>query len=88
MICGAQIRAARALLGWSADHLAEQVGVTRQTIQRLEHHDGVPPSRSQTLLDIQSAIEFAGVEFIGAPDDKPGVRLLRSTKSHQTLLER
>ena len=81
MIVGAQIRAARALLNWSADDLATKIGITRQTIQRLEQHDGVPPSRSQTLDEIQRTLEAAGVEFIGTPDDKPGVRLLRSTKS-------
>lgn len=75
MICGAQIRAGRALLGWSAEVLATRVSVTRQTILRLEQHDGVPPSRSQTLDDIQKTFEAAGVEFIGSPDDRPGVRL-------------
>lgn len=76
MICGAQIRAARALLGWSAEVLATRVSVTRQTILRLEQHDGVPPSRSQTLDDIQKTFEAAGVVFIGSPDDRPGVRLI------------
>jgi hypothetical protein len=57
-----------------------RLGVTRQTIQRLEQHDGVPPSRSQTLEDIQRAFESAGVEFIGSPDDGPGVRLVRKTR--------
>jgi transcriptional regulator with XRE-family HTH domain len=80
MIGGAQIRAARALLNWSAGALAEAVGVTRQTIQRLEQHDAVPPSRSQTLDEIQRAFEAAGVEFIGSPDDTPGVRLVRRDK--------
>jgi len=69
MICGAQIRAARGLISWSAEVLAERVGVTRQTIQRLEQHDGLPPSRSQTLDEIQRAFEAAGVEFIGSPDE-------------------
>ncbi len=80
MICGAQIRAARALLSWSAEALAEKVGVTRQTIQRLEQVDCVPPSRAQTLEEIQRAFEGAGVEFMGSPDDSPGVRLAGGTK--------
>jgi transcriptional regulator with XRE-family HTH domain len=79
MIGGRQIRAARGLLGWSATTLADRSGVTRFTIQRLEQHDGVPPSRSQTLEDIQRAFEAAGVEFTGTPDDGPGVRLVRRT---------
>jgi transcriptional regulator with XRE-family HTH domain len=81
MICGAQIRAARALVNWSAAELAKRSGVTRFTIQRLEQHDAVPPSRSQTLEEIQRAFESAGVEFIGSPDDAPGVRLVRVPKA-------
>ena len=50
-------------------------GVTRNTILRLESHDDVPPSRSQSLIDLRKAFEAAGVEFIGTPGDGPGVRL-------------
>jgi ribosome-binding protein aMBF1 (putative translation factor) len=74
VITGAQIRAARGLLGWSASDLATKSGTTRFTVQRLEQHDGIPPSRSQTLADLQRAFEEAGVEFIGTPE-QPGVIL-------------
>jgi hypothetical protein len=74
MITGAQIRAARGLLKWTAKDLADHSATNRFTIQRLEQSDGIPPSRSQTLADIRRAFEEAGVEFIGSPDDKPGVR--------------
>ena len=77
MITGGQIRAARALLRWSAQDLADSAGVGIQTIKRFEAVDGVPPSRSATLLDVQSALVAAGVEFIGSPEDAPGVRLRR-----------
>ena len=75
MITGAQIRAARGLKGWTAAELASISGTNRFTIQRLEQSDGVPPSRTQTLLDIKAAFEAAGIEFIGTPEDNPGVRL-------------
>ena len=75
MITGAQIRAARGLKGWSAAQLAEVSGTNRFTIQRLEQSDGVPPSRTQTLLDIKAAFEAAGIEFIGTPNEGPGVRI-------------
>ena len=75
MLSSAQIRAARGLLKWTAAELAEQSGTNRFTIQRLEQSEGVPPSRSQTLIDIKRAFEEAGVEFIGTPDNGPGVRL-------------
>ena len=75
MLSSAQIRAARGLLKWTAADLAERSGTNRFTIQRLEQGEGVPPSRSQTLIDIKRAFEEAGVEFIGTPDNGPGVRL-------------
>jgi transcriptional regulator with XRE-family HTH domain len=78
MLTGLQIRAARAALGWSAVVLAEKAGVAMKTIARFEQVDGVPPSRSSTLLDVQKALEAAGVEFIGTPEDGPGIRLRRA----------
>jgi hypothetical protein len=54
---------------------AEKSGVARNTIQRLESFDDVPPSRTQSLIDLRRAFEEAGIEFIGSPGDGPGVRL-------------
>ena len=79
MITGAQIRAARGLKGWSAAELAEISGTNRFTVQRLEQSEGVPPSRTQTLLDIKSAFEAAGIEFIGTPENGAGVRFKPKT---------
>lgn len=81
MITGAQLRAARALLRWSAKETAKRSGVALTTVQRLEQEDGVPGGRSQTLLELQRALEAAGVEFVGTPDQAPGVRLVRVAKS-------
>jgi transcriptional regulator with XRE-family HTH domain len=75
MICGTQIRSARAALRWTVARLSEEAGVGVQTVIRLEAADGVPPSRSSTLVDVQRAFEAAGIEFIGTPDDGPGIRL-------------
>ena len=75
MITGAQLRAARALLKWSAKEVAEKSGVALTTVQRLEQTDGPASGRAQTHFELQRAFEAAGVEFIGSPDDKPGVRL-------------
>ncbi len=76
MITTAQIRAARALLRWTAADLAEASGVGTATIKRLEVQDGVPGVHAKTLQAIQAALEAAGIEFLGSPDDRPGVRLL------------
>jgi DNA-binding transcriptional regulator YiaG len=75
MITGAQIRSARAALRISAVTLAKLAGVGEQTIKRFEQSEGVPPSRSSTLLVIQRTLEAAGIEFIGTPEDGPGIRL-------------
>jgi hypothetical protein len=41
---------------------------------RFEAVDTVPPSHSSTPLDVQAALEAAGIEFIGSPTDRPGIR--------------
>ena len=81
MISSAQIRAARALLRWSATDLSAASGVGTATLQRMEVMDGVPSGQVRTLIAIKEALETAGVEFIGNPEDNPGVRLL--TRVHQ-----
>jgi hypothetical protein len=43
----------------------------------MEVMQGVPSGQVRTLQAIQEAFEAAGIEFIGAPDDGPGVRLRR-----------
>jgi transcriptional regulator with XRE-family HTH domain len=75
MISTDQVRAARALLRWSAQELADASGVGVATIRRMEVVDGVPSGQIRSLLAIQTALESAGVEFIGSPTDNPGVRL-------------
>ena len=75
MITGAQIRSARSALRWTTEQLAKKAGVTDRTIKRFEAVDGIPPSRSSTLLDVKAALEAAGVEFIGSSADRPGIRV-------------
>jgi len=75
MISTGQVRAARALLRWSAQDLADASGVGVATIRRMEVVNGVPTGQIRSLVAIQSALESAGIEFIGSPTDNPGVRL-------------
>ena len=75
MLTGSQIRAARAALKITAKELAKRAGVSLPTIQRFESVDGVPPSRSSTLLEVKTVLEAAGIEFIGSPGDRPGIRV-------------
>ena len=76
LITSDQIRAARALLKWSANDLADASKVGIATIRRFEIQDGVPSGQVRILESLMNALECAGVEFIGSPDDGPGVRLL------------
>ena len=75
MISSAQIKAARALLGWTAQELADVSEVGVATIRRMEVMEGVPSGNIKTLSAIQAALEEAGIEFVGSPNDSPGVRL-------------
>lgn len=81
MLSSAQIRAARALLRWSASDLSQASSVGTATLQRMEVMEGVPSGQVRTLLAIKEALEAAGVEFIGTPTENPGVRLI--TKMHR-----
>ena len=74
MLTSDQIRAARALLRWSARQLAEKADVHLTTVQRMECGDGPVGGTVQTLAKIQSALENAGVEFTSQNGGR-GVRL-------------
>ncbi len=75
MITSEQIRAARALIKWSADDLAEAAGVGVATIRRFESVVGVPSGQMRVIELLKNTLQAAGVEFVGTPDDRPGVRL-------------
>ena len=79
MITSGQIKAARNLIGWTARDLALKAGIGFSTLIRLESADGVPSSNVKTLSAIKKAFEDAGIEFIGTPEDGPGVRLKKSS---------
>ena len=70
-----QIKAARALLGWSQADLAEKSGVSEPTIARLESADGELGGRELTAERIRAAIEAAGIVFIESDGGGAGVRL-------------
>ena len=76
MISSSQVRAAKALLRWSGEDLAGRAGISLSTIRRVESSEGIPEAQNiKTIMAIKKALEDAGVEFIGSPDDRPGVRL-------------
>jgi transcriptional regulator with XRE-family HTH domain len=78
MLTATQIRAARALLGWSQPTLAKASGVSLPTIVRMESQTGPGRSAAANLDAVQRALENAGVLFIAADEASgtgPGVRL-------------
>ena len=75
MITSSQIRAARALLNWSREELAKNSGVGISALMRFEGAEKIPRGNIKTFELIQAAFEKAGIEFIGTPEDAPGVRL-------------
>lgn len=75
MITAVQIRAARASLGWTAAELADAAGIASRTILRIETGFGIPQTTTGTIAKIQTALEAAGIEFIGTLDDGPGIRI-------------
>ena len=74
MLFSEQIRAARALLGWSARELADRAGLHITTIQRMENGHGPISGNIRTIRRIQQTLESGGAEFID-DEDEPGVRL-------------
>jgi hypothetical protein len=75
-ISSAQMRAARALLRWSALDLAKASKVGVATIRRVEVVDGEIPVTLANEAALRQALEAAGVEFTNG--DQLGVRLTRT----------
>ena len=69
-----QLRAARALLGWSQTQLAERAGMSLPTIKRVEAESG-PRVSEEARLKLRRTLESGGVEFIDENGGGPGVRL-------------
>ena len=75
MITSEQIRAGRALLRLTITDLAKLANIGEATIKRIEAGSGLPSANVRTIDSIIRAFQNAGVEFVGTPDDRPGVRL-------------
>ncbi len=67
--------AARGSVGWSQSALAKASGLALSTIKRMEGDRGPLRSSVENVLKVQRALEDAGVIFIDADEEGPGVRL-------------
>jgi ribosome-binding protein aMBF1 (putative translation factor) len=74
MITGRQVRAARALLNWKQEMLAEKALVALTALKRLESERGLSTHES-THDQIRRALEAAGILFVES-DRGRGVMLL------------
>ena len=73
MITPAQCRAARGLLDWSQQRLAEEARIGVVTVRQFE--GGAAQPRNATFDVLRRALEAAGVIFVAENGEGPGVRL-------------
>jgi transcriptional regulator with XRE-family HTH domain len=88
MITGAQMKAARALLGIDQRHMAGLSGLSLPTVQRMEASDGVVRGNVDSLMKLVAALEQAGIELIGENSESTGrgrgVRLKVAASTERT----
>jgi predicted transcriptional regulator len=79
MISSAQCRAARGLLDWSQQELADRARVGVVTVRQLEA--GTHQPRRSTQEVVRRSLESGGVEFIDENGGGVGVRLRKHTEA-------
>jgi len=77
LIRGSQLRAARALVRWSPDDLAERSRVALATILQVEAENGPVSVTAAEVRALCRAVEGAGVEFIPENGGGAGVRFAK-----------
>jgi transcriptional regulator with XRE-family HTH domain len=78
VITGAQVKAARELLGWSPFQLSQRAKLHPAVIERAESSTGAFPITVYQAAIICQTLEAAGVEFTDG--DPPGVKLTATGK--------
>jgi transcriptional regulator with XRE-family HTH domain len=79
MITPSQCRAARGLLDWTQQELADAARIGVATIRLFEGE--AAESRHATLAVLRRAFELAGVEFIDENGGGPGLRLRKRQRA-------
>lgn len=82
-----QIRAARAMLDWSQQDLADAAGVSKDTVKNYELSHNKP--NTQTLSRIVSTLELAGIDFVseGVRKQKKEIQILEGKQGIKSLLD-
>ncbi|MGH9809426.1 MAG: helix-turn-helix domain-containing protein, partial [Terriglobia bacterium] len=76
----AQVRAARALLGWRQEDLAKAAKVGLATIARIEQGEGMVQGNFSTITKIQLALEREGISFTATKNGGIGVELQKKPR--------
>ena len=71
MVTVPEIRAARALLGWTQPELAKRSGISLRTLKRLELSEA--PLTDEYCGALEKVFREAGVELLSAKRSKEGV---------------
>lgn len=75
MVTSRQIRAARALLGWTQQALADRALVAINTVRAIETNRPYP--KPETTIAVRRALEKAGIVFLPNGTMGEGVRLAK-----------
>ncbi len=78
MVTSRQIRAARALLGWTQQVLADRALVAVNTVRAIE--TGQPYPKSDSITAVHQALLKAGIVFLPNGTMGEGVRLAKPTR--------
>ncbi len=80
MIEASQVRAGRALIGWSQAELASAAGLPLATVERVETGEGAPVP-AEAIDKMRAALESAGIAFISTNGGGVGVRFRKGRES-------
>ncbi|MEW6452541.1 MAG: helix-turn-helix transcriptional regulator [Pseudomonadota bacterium] len=83
MITARQSRAARALLGWTQETLADKARISLTALKRLESESGLEVYET-TRDQVRRALEAAGIVFLST-DKGQGVLLVDDRRSKSNL---
>lgn len=80
MTSARQIKAARALLGWSQQEIAKKLDISIITVKRIEK-EGMVNTRAGTVEALEKMFTGAGIEFIDDKTKEGAVILKKKAKS-------
>lgn len=73
MISGFQIRAARAILGWSIADLSRESGIGTTTLKRYEWSEDLLSALPHYVSHLVNIFEHEGISFVNSSKSEAGV---------------